>query len=263
MVEIKRLVEDQFREIATQYPFELTMLTKDYYITLLLYLIKDIEGIHFKGGTALQKIFLNHSRLSEDIDFSITKNIKVVREEIISIIKKAKVFEDVTEDKRVEKFVRIIAHYGGFSDEKGTIFIDLNEKDILLRKPEKHTINHFYNGFIPEFSISTLAKEEMIAEKVRAAITRNKPRDHFDVYKIIKSKIPIDLKLVKEKCEQTNAEFSIIKMFNKAKQLKNRWNADVEALLAEEIPFQEVIKTLAKHFKLKEEKEKLKNEKSK
>ncbi|MBU1103639.1 MAG: nucleotidyl transferase AbiEii/AbiGii toxin family protein [Nanoarchaeota archaeon] len=258
MVEIKKLVEDQFRDIAAQHPFELTMLTKDYYITLLLYLIKDVKGIHFKGGTALQKIFLNHSRLSEDIDFSVSRNIKIVREGIISIIKKTKVFEDITEDKRVEKFVRLIAHYRGFSGEKGTIFIDLNEKDILLRKPEEHRIAHFYNEFIPEFSISTLAEEEMIAEKVRAAITRNKPRDHFDVYKIIKFKIPVNLKLVKEKCKQTDAEFSIIKMFNKAKQLKNRWDADVEALLAEEIPFQEVIKALAKHFKLKEEKEKLK-----
>ena len=44
-------------------------------------------------------------------------------------------------------------------------------------------------------------------------------------------------------------------MFNKAKKLKNRWDQDMIALLSEQITFQEVITTLAKHFNLKEEKE--------
>ena len=258
MDEIKILTTKQFNDISSQHSFDPILLTKDYYITLLLYLIKDVKGIYFKGGTALQKIFLNHSRLSEDIDFSINRDVSEVKKEIINIIKNSKIFKGITKDKRVEKFVRITIHYKGFSEEKGTIFIDLNERDILLKKPEKHGIKHFYKSFIPEFSVSSLAKEEMIAEKVRAAITRNKPRDHFDIYKIIKSKIPINFKLVKEKCEQSDSEFSVIKMFNKAKQLKNRWNNDIEELLEEKISFQEIIKTLAKHFKLKEEKDRLK-----
>ena len=58
---------------------------KDYYLTLILYLIKDVNGIYFKGGTALNKIFLNHARLSEDIDFTLTineKKIKICEEKI-------------------------------------------------------------------------------------------------------------------------------------------------------------------------------------
>ena len=102
-------------------------------------------------------------------------------------------------------------------------------------------------------------KKEIIAEKVAAAIGRNKPRDHFDIYQIIKKNIPIDMKLVKKKCEQSGNEFSIIKMFNKANKLKHRWDSDMVPLLAEEISFEEVMKTLSKHFKLKEEKEKIKN----
>lgn len=122
--------------------------------------------------------------------------------------------------------------------------------------PEKHKITHFYKDKIPEFSFNTLSKEEMIAEKVAAAIGRNQPRDHYDIYRIIKEKIPINLGLVKKKCALANIEFNIVKMFNKAKTLKNRWDEDLTPLLAEKVSFQEVIKTLAGYFKLKEEKKK-------
>lgn len=44
-------------------------------------------------------------------------------------------------------------------------------------------------------------------------------------------------------------------MFNNAKKLKNRWDEDMIPLIADEVPFQDVIKTLARHFKLKEEKD--------
>ena len=48
-------------------------------------------------------------------------------------------------------------------------------------------------------------------------------------------------------------------MFNNAKKLKRRWDEDLLPLLAEEISFEEVMKTLAKYFKLKEEKDKKKS----
>ena len=130
----------------------------------------------------------------------------------------------------------------------------------LILKPEKYEIKHFYTENIPEFSFNTLAEEEMVSEKVAAAIGRNKPRDHYDVYKIIQKKIPINLPLVKKKCEDSEDEFNIIKMFNKAKKLKKRWDEDLLPLLAEKITFQEVMQTLAKYFRLKEEKEKQKME---
>ncbi|MGM5483911.1 MAG: hypothetical protein ACQER9_03280 [Nanobdellota archaeon] len=47
-------------------------------------------------------------------------------------------------------------------------------------------------------------------------------------------------------------------MFNKAKKLNRRWDDDMIALLSENIGFKEVMTTLAKYFKFKEEKEKLK-----
>ena len=122
---------------------------------------------------------------------------------------------------------------------------------------------HFYRDYVPSFSINTLSKQELIAEKMAATIGRNKPRDHFDLYKIISNKMQVDLQMVKQKCEESGNEFNIIKMFNRAKKLNIRWDDDLTPLIAHKITFQEVMTTLAKHFKLKEEKEKLKKRKLK
>ena len=247
----------ELKIIAGEKGFNIRILEKDYLLTYLLYLIRDVKGIYFKGGTALHKIFLNHARLSEDLDFNLTEKLSVVEKSIKERLK-ATIFNKITHDKRVEKFVRLVVSYKLFHD-KGTIFIDLNKRAELSQKPETHKVHHFYSEYIPEFSVTTLAKSEMIAEKMAATISRNKPRDYFDMYTIINHKTPIDLALVKKKCIQSGDEFNILKMFNKARKLHNRWEEDMGQLLQKKVSFGEVIDILAKHFKLKEHKEKLKD----
>ena len=198
---------NELKIISDKEGFNINLIEKDYLITYLLYLLKDINKIYFKGGTALNKIFLNHARLSEDIDFtligSITKTEKEIKQRLTGTI-----FSRISHDKRVDKFVRLVVHYKLFHDE-GTIFIDLNERATLAMPYETHSVHHFYAPFIPEFSVRTLAKEELIAEKVAATIGRNKPRDHYDVYMILKAGIPINMEFVKKKCRASGNEFSI------------------------------------------------------
>jgi len=262
MDEIKRISLNYIDELAVRKGFAAPLLVKDYILTSILYLIKDIEGIYFKGGTAINKILLDHPRLSEDIDFSITRSEKEVQKEIQSVLENNGFVESITEGKNVDGFLRMIVDYN-LDSRKGEIFIDLNKRGKLMIPPEVHAIPHFYQEYIPEFSMKTVGKEEMVAEKVAATIGRNKPRDHYDVYNIIRAGMYINIGLVKEKCKSSEDEFSIIKMFNKAKTLKNRWDEDMAPLLAKEIPFQSVMKYLAKHFKLKEAKEHAKSKKVK
>jgi predicted nucleotidyltransferase component of viral defense system len=55
MVIKKSLNEDELNIILAEKRFKKQLLVKDYYITILLYLMKDIKELYFKGGTALQK----------------------------------------------------------------------------------------------------------------------------------------------------------------------------------------------------------------
>ncbi len=258
MAEITKLTEKQFNDIASQFRFRPETLGKDYYLTLILLLIKDVEGIYFKGGTALNKIFLHHARLSEDIDFTVTREVKQIQSEIMKILEESGFFTRITEDRNLEGFLRIVVHYTGFMGEKESVFIDLNKRATMLLKPEEHMIEHFYQEFIPAFSVKTLARDEMIAEKLKATMTRNMTRDHFDVYTIIKTGLPLNFELTEKKCKEAGKEFSIIRMFKNAQKLKTQWDPDLVPLLTKEVPFETVIKALAMHFKLKDEKEKMK-----
>ena len=142
MDEIKKIINDELNDISYKEGFNVILIEKDYFLTYLLYLIKDVGGIYFKGGTALNKIFLNHARLSEDLDFTLIRDLKKVEKDIREKLK-GTIFDKITHDKRVDKFARLVVHYKLFHNE-GTIFIDLNERGKLLLKPEKHFINHFY-----------------------------------------------------------------------------------------------------------------------
>ena len=261
MDKTKRITLDELRDVAARTGFNQALITKDYYVTILLYLMKNIKGVYFKGGTALQKIFLNYSRLSEDIDFTVTRDVNSVVEEIEKAIHDCKIFGEVTKDKNVHLFTRLIVNYKDQLGSNGTVFIDLNQKAKLLLKTEEYLIPHFYPEHIPKFSVTTLNSKELFAEKMAATIGRNKPRDHFDLYQIISRKIPLDLKLVEKKCKASGDEYDITKMFNRTKKLKKRWDDDMNLLLAKETSFVKVMKTLAKHFKLNEGKDIKKEEK--
>lgn len=166
---------DKLKILADEKGFNIVVIEKDYLVTKLLYLLKDVNGVHFKGGTALHKILLNHERISEDLDFSVTVNLAAVEKEIKSRLKNT-IFKKITHDKRVDKFTRLIVHYKLFHDS-GTIFIDLNERAKVLLKPINTKIEHFYKDYIPEFSVSCLQKDELIAEKIMALCGRYRPRD--------------------------------------------------------------------------------------
>lgn len=249
----REIAQKEIDEIIASTGFDHDLLVKDYYITYILYLLKDLKNIYFKGGTALQKTILDYARISEDIDFNIDKNITDIKKEIINMINQTGKFGKITQDKDVDKFTRLIVPYKT-SFGKDQIFIDLNQRGKLLLKSENLKIKHMYPN-IPDFSFPCMNITEMISEKVSAAIGRNKPRDHYDIYQIIKNKRPIDMKLVRKKCEISGSNPSILKMFNKAKKLHTRWKEDMEPLLVDPVSFETVMKKLSEYFDLKEEKE--------
>ena len=106
---------DELKIIADKKKLNIIILEKDYLVTYLLYLIKDIKNIYFKGGTALNKIFLNHKRLSEDLDFTVTEDIPKIEEKIKNKLK-GTIFNKISHDKRVDNFTRLVVHYKLFHE---------------------------------------------------------------------------------------------------------------------------------------------------
>src|SRR3989344_5670879 len=172
---------------------------------------------------------------------------KISQDEIKALsVKTGFSFSIIAKDNHVDEFVRLIAHYKDPFDQEGHVFIDLNQRGKLILNPEKHKIPNFYDI---DFTVNTLNIKEMLAEKVCALINRNRPRDYFDVYYLIKRKILIDVKLVKKKMKQEKQEYNIDKIFNKTNKIYNNWQKDLSELTLDKTPFTKIIKTIKEHFK--------------
>ncbi len=238
--------KNKLQYLARKKELDIVMLEKDYILTVFLHSLKDYEGFYFKGGTAINKILLNHIRLSEDLDFTITITLAKAKSIFEKIIKNnSEFFTKLSYDRSGEHFTRFIVYYKSYFSENATIILDLNRKAKLFLTPERNVIKNFYGL---KFEFNTLSREEMVAEKISALINRNRPRDYFDVYQLIKKKIPIKMKLVKKKSEGRHDGFDLTKIFNKTNKIYSKWENDLSHLTNKMIPFKKVIMTIKKHF---------------
>ena len=175
MAEIERISEAKLSYLSGEKGFSISYLEKDYFLTVLLYLIKDVKGIYFKGGTALNKIVFNHTRLSEDLDFTCTAKVSQVKNQLEKIVKENPgLFAKTRTGNETKKFVRVHVYYKSFFKEDEYINIDLNKHSKIHLKPETKQVKHFYEE-IPKFSVIMLNQEELVAEKIRSLFQRNQP----------------------------------------------------------------------------------------
>lgn len=249
MDEIRPISENRLRYLAGLKGFNLIYLEKDYFLTILLYLLKDTEGLIFKGGTALNKIFLNHTRLSEDLDFACQKNVSAVKTEVLKILENNREFFPRWKfENETSKFFRLKIFYSGFFSKADYVILDVNGKASVVLPPEKQDVPHFYEE-IAKFRILTLNKNELIAEKIRALIMRNQPRDYFDVYVMLEKGFKIDFPLVKKKLREAGQEFETERIFRNAQKVYSRWDSEITQLTNKPVDYLTVIKALEREFR--------------
>lgn len=244
---MKKISLDELKITAGEKGFNLFYIEKDYYLTLALYKLRELEGLVFKGGTALNKTLLNYSRLSEDLDFAATTERENLKKEIKDKLEPD--FNSIKKEGSSRHTVRYKVSYKSGVEDKDSILLDLNFIAKSILETQKMKIPHFYKGYIPEFSFRILSEKELIAEKVRALITRHQPRDYYDVYQIIKKGYPIDISLVKKKVEEADEDFDIERIFRRANRIYSKWEKDLIPLASKEADFHSVIKVIENRFR--------------
>jgi predicted nucleotidyltransferase component of viral defense system len=180
---------------------------KDYFITLLLDGIAQekelFNNLVFKGGTALRKVYFSNYRYSEDLDFTLIK--EVSENEIKDSI--SRVFGFLSKEYggnfRIKGFYNrkwftdVKVQFRGLKGGKNTITIDLATDETIVNKVKKEKVfNPYYEK---QFDILVYSLEEILAEKLRSFIQRTRVRDYYDVWYLLhNSKKDIDLKLAKK-----------------------------------------------------------------
>lgn len=188
-------------------------LEKDYLQDIFLLIIyRNFDAFVFKGGTCLYKVY-RLNRFSEDLDFSAVKEFSL--KHFLSTLKGGlekfgiSVVE-VAPKKAQNSFLlkwRISGPlFTGTPQSLCTLRVDINTKS-EVKKAVSVSLSSIYTD-IPSFDLLVMAKEEILAEKVRAIMSRTKARDVYDLWFLLKEETRIEFSLIQEKIGYYGQKFS-------------------------------------------------------
>ena len=147
----------------------------------------ESDKIYFKGGTALRVIYKS-PRFSEDLDFSSTATtINKIEDIVIETIKEVEregIIIDIKESKKTSEGYLAIINF----------LLHSHEIDIQLEISQRKVKNMgevvtVANDFIPPYTIMALTQEQIIDGKIQALLDRQKARDFYDLYYILRANL--------------------------------------------------------------------------
>ncbi len=163
---------------------------REYFQHVILSYIYRQEGgekLLFKGGTALRFIF-NSPRFSEDLDFeAFALSLKQI-EDIILNAGEEMARENLGCDiagavKTREGYIAKLS----FATPAGPLVIKM---DFSLRKNfDKGWVKNLENIYILPYQLVILEKEKLIEGKLAAFFNREKPRDFYDLYFMLRANL--------------------------------------------------------------------------
>lgn len=207
---------------------------KDYFQDVLLFnLFKKTNKLVFKGGTAVYKLY-SLPRFSEDLDFSVIestdlKDVEDIVREVSSI--------DYFELKSVKKtrdslLFRIVCK--GILTRYNSLRVDINFKNKIINGYDvKNYVPEYFD--INPFSLRVLKLDEMIAEKIHAIFMREKARDLFDMFYLLRL-AKLDKKLVAEKLRYFGIRYDKNKIVAKINMIEGIWDSELRPFVLTELP---------------------------
>jgi hypothetical protein len=209
--------------------YNLWQLELDYYQHYILSKIfEKFNNIYFKGGTCLQKCY-GIKRFSEDLDFNY---IDIDINKIIELIEQ--VLNSKIIDKHETKFGLSFAIkfkgilYNGTERTLCKISFDFRYGDTYMPIMKK-IIRPIYKD-LSNYFLLALAQEEILAEKVRAIITRYKARDVYDLNELLLNDTNINLDLINKKLATYNKTFNQSEFEKKLDEKKTIYDVEISRL---------------------------------
>lgn len=220
-------------------------LEKDYLQHFLLYetYTEFASDLVFKGGTAL-KLFYGLNRFSEDLDFTYSgeKSRKETVEKFGRIFKRADMTYNIDAEKIKRRGTDTSLDFelkveGPLYDKRKTsqnIEFNISLRERAIDAPVLESLSSRYPD-IPTTGIPVMSINEMLAEKVRAVITRREvaARDLYDLYYMIKIKeARPDLGLINKKLAIYGKTFSAAVLDSRMAGISNMaWKSELSNLI--------------------------------
>jgi predicted nucleotidyltransferase component of viral defense system len=186
------LTSDKLRELSVKKQTTELNIRQEYIQHVFLsyfYQQPQSEKIFFKGGTALHLLH-NSPRYSEDLDFSASgadiSTIETIIQNTLAEVEREGIKTNIFESKETgerEGYLAIIEFILGETKVSIQIEVSFRDKEI---GGEVVTIA---GDFIPAYTVVSLAQEQLVKQKIRALLSRKKPRDFYDLYYILRANL--------------------------------------------------------------------------
>ncbi len=233
--------------------FNLWQIEKDYLQQLFLFFLaqKTSDELIFKGGTALQKAY-GLNRFSIDLDFTEYNTLpndlfKHIGDNFTAFGFETTVKETMQKDSVTIKCVTKGPLYMESEKSMSLLKIDISIREKAILGPETKEIFPVYPD-IPPYLVRIMPMEEILAEKVRAIMTRNKARDLFDIRFLLKKGALFNKKLIDEKLKYYNLTFSWKSFIEAVQKIEPIWVKELSQLTAP-VPDFKVVENEIKHLK--------------
>lgn len=148
------------------------------------------EALVFRGGTALNKLFIDPpARYSEDIDF-VQKRHDPIGQTIDAIRALLKPWLGNPKWKITQRGAKLIYKYESANQAPAKLKVEINTTEHIQVLPLK-TVHFSTNSewFEGSADIMTYEIDELMATKLRALYQRRKGRDLFDVWYVVDRKL--------------------------------------------------------------------------
>lgn len=191
----------QVHELADRYQTTVDNVVREYFQHLFLshlYRQKEADHLLFKGGTAL-RIIWRSPRFSEDLDFTgINTSIHAIEsllEKTLVEVEAEGIHVKIDEAKKTSGGYFSILHFEG-EGNRGEIQLEVSLRSAEKAKGDTTLIP---SEFLPPFTLIHLEEKILVHEKVKALLTRAKPRDFYDLYFILRSRLAFNEVFQKDK----------------------------------------------------------------
>jgi len=265
------ITKQELQRLAGIKGVDLNTMDKDYALTWTLKAISTNKflsnSLLFKGGTCLSKIYAENYRLSEDLDFTKSKNTNLTLDQIVTELEKA--FDQakteggpqltVKEKHDNKGYIQLKIQYTTIFSQPGTLKLDIYLNEHVIYAPMKMPLKESLYSDIKPFQVQCYHIIEITTEKMRSLFQRKRCRDYYDLWKLttspdLKKQLLLDTgdlrKVLYEKCALNDIPYKPELMFNPQllEETKEYWKNSLERLVKELPNFNEVIKELQETF---------------
>lgn len=235
--------KEELREYAMTRKLNLGQAEKEYFQNILLFILYEQCGkeLVFKGGTALNRIY-GLERFSEDLDFTLSAEIDI-RAIVQKGLERFYLDPELQEEKLSRSRVWGIRIKGplfiGIRQSLCRIQLDFSLRENVLLEPKIITLGRLLRE-LPSFDVVVMAAEEILAEKMRAIMTRTKARDAYDLWFLLNGGTPLDFQLVAQKMEYYKVKFTLAAFQKNLSQIGEQWERELTPLLKTVPPFRKL-----------------------